>query len=93
MVQRERDPLTGASRHDVLMSEEDARGLSLAAGEAIRLVSDSGEFRGQVLIAPIKPGNLEVHWPEGMALLPGGAVDPESHEPDYNALVTVEKVT
>jgi molybdopterin-dependent oxidoreductase alpha subunit len=93
MVQRDRDPLTGASRHDVLMSEEDARGLSLAPGEEVRLVSDNGEFRGHVLIAPIKPGNLEVHWPEGMALLPGGAVDPESHEPDYNALVSVEKVT
>ena len=93
MIQRETDPLTGAGRRDVLMSAEDARRLSLAGGEAIRLVSDSGEFRGQVFIAPIKPGNLEVHWPEGMALLSGSAVDPESREPDYNALARVEKVT
>jgi len=40
--------------------------------------------------APIKPGNLEVHWPEGMSLLAGDAIDPDSMEPDYNATVTVE---
>jgi hypothetical protein len=42
--------------------------------------------------APIKPGNLEVHWPEGNILLSGDAIDPKSMEPDYNALVTLEPV-
>ena len=54
-------------------------------------VSESGEFRGTVFIAPIKPGNLEVHWPEGMALLSGEVVDWQSGEPDYNALVRLER--
>jgi molybdopterin-dependent oxidoreductase alpha subunit len=92
MVQRNLDPLTGAARHDVLMNVADAGGLSLADGAPVRLVSDSGEFRGFVKLAPIKPGNLEVHWPEGMPLLSASEVDPESREPDYNALVRVEKV-
>src|SRR5512143_3661463 len=91
MVQREIDPLTGAGRRDVFVSEEDARALSLSDGDAIRLVSESGEFRGTVFIAPIKPGNLEVHWPEGMALLSGEVVDWQSGEPDYNALVRLER--
>jgi molybdopterin-dependent oxidoreductase alpha subunit len=91
MVQRERDPLTGAARDDVLMSAADAGRLSLAEGTAIRLVSDSGDFRGRVKLAPIKPGNLEVHWPEGMSLLSATEIDPESREPDYNALVEVER--
>src|SRR5262249_11236190 len=91
MAQRETDPLTGASRDDVLVSAEDAGRLALSDGDAIRLVSGSGDFRGKVFIAPIKPGNLEVHWPEAMALLSGSVVDPESGEPDYNALVRVEK--
>ncbi len=91
MVQRETDPLTGARRRDVLMSAADAKALSLAEGEAIRLVSDSGEFHGDVRLAPIKPGNLEVHWPEGNPLL-SDAMDPDSGEPDYNAVVRVEKV-
>jgi molybdopterin-dependent oxidoreductase alpha subunit len=91
MVQRERDPLTGAARDDVLMSAADAGRLSLAEGTAIRLVSDSGDFRGRVKLAPIKPGNLEVHWPEGTSLLSATEIDPESREPDYNALVRVER--
>ena len=40
--------------------------------------------------APIKPGNLEVHWPEGNTRLSKTAIDPESLEPDSNAVVTVE---
>lgn len=92
MVQRETDPLTGARREDVLMSEQDARALSLSEEDPIRLVSEHGQFRGRVKLAPIKPGNLEVHWPEGMGLLSGQAIDPESLEPDYNASVRVEKL-
>ena len=65
---------------------------SLADGSGVRLISDSGEFRGFVKLAPMKPGNLEVHWPEGLPLLSPAEVDPESREPDYNALVRVEKL-
>jgi hypothetical protein len=39
----------------------------------------------------MRPGNHEVHWPEGNALL-GTSLDPDSMEPDYNALVTIERV-
>jgi hypothetical protein len=38
----------------------------------------------------IKPGNLEVHWPEASCLLSLEEMDHDSHEPDYNAVVTVE---
>jgi molybdopterin-dependent oxidoreductase alpha subunit len=92
MVQRQVDPLTDAARYDVLMSAADAGRMSLADGAGIRLVSESGEFRGFVKLAPMKPGNLEVHWPEGLPLLSATEVDPESREPDYNALVRVEKL-
>jgi predicted molibdopterin-dependent oxidoreductase YjgC len=91
MVQRGVDPLTGAARQDVLMSADDARRQSFPDGTSIRLVSDSGEFRGFVKVAPMKPGNLEVHWPEGLSLLSPSNVDPESEEPDYNAVVRVER--
>jgi molybdopterin-dependent oxidoreductase alpha subunit len=91
MVQREVDPLTGARRHDVLMSRGDGEALGLADGDPVRLRSDAGEYIGRVRFAAIKAGNLEVHWPEGMPLLSGSAVDPESGEPDYNAKVRVER--
>lgn len=76
MVQRETDPLTGAGREDVLISEADAGARGLSDGDRVRLASACGEFIGRAKVAPIKPGNLEVHWPEGMGLLSGSAVDP-----------------
>ncbi|MGH9368924.1 MAG: molybdopterin dinucleotide binding domain-containing protein, partial [Thermoanaerobaculia bacterium] len=91
MVQRQVDPLTGAAREDVLISPDDAATLGLGEGTPVRLVSENGEFRGRAKLAPIKSGNLEVHWPEAMSLL-STAADEESGEPDYNALVRIEKI-
>lgn len=93
MVQGPSDPLNGARRDEVLMSGEDAGRLGLAAGEQVRLRSRRGEMRARVRIAPMKAGNVEVHWPEGMALLDRARLDPGSGEPDYNALVTVERAS
>ena len=45
-----------------------------------------------VAIAPIKPRNLQVHWPEGNILLHPTRRSPESHVPDYNAFVRLERV-
>jgi molybdopterin-dependent oxidoreductase alpha subunit len=92
MVQREIDPLTDAGRDAVLMSEEDASRLGLRQADRIRLVSSAGAFSGRVHLAPIRAGNLEVHWPEGMALIAGPVLDPESREPSYDAVVTIERV-
>ena len=89
MVQKEIDPLTGAARDAVFVSAEDADRLGLANGAAIELASAHGRYRGRVFRAAIKPGNLEVHWPEGNILL-GPEIDPDSLEPDYNAVVTIE---
>ncbi|NEO72868.1 hypothetical protein [Moorena sp. SIO3H5] len=48
--------------------------------------------KGHIHIAPITPGNLQVHWPEGNVLLDKGKRSPEVDIPDYNALVRLEKV-
>jgi molybdopterin-dependent oxidoreductase alpha subunit len=92
MVQRNMDPLTGAVRDDILISPDDLRRLRLDEGAIVRLQSNCGVFRGRLKRAPIKPGNLEVHWPEGNVLLSASAVDPDSMEPDFNAVVTIEQV-
>jgi len=90
MVQRDVDPLTGSARDAVLMSEVDQVALGLQSGQRVRLTSPSGSLIGRIRTAPIKPGNLEVHWPEGNVLLAAASVDPQSMEPDYNAFVSVE---
>jgi anaerobic selenocysteine-containing dehydrogenase len=92
MVQHDLDPLTGARREDVLMSPEDAARLGVRDGDRIRLVSMTGSFTGRVRLDAMKPGNLEVHWPEANGLLSAAGVDALSREPDYNAVVRVERV-
>src|SRR5262249_54455917 len=92
MVQHEVDPLTGASRDDVLVSSEDAARLGITAGDRLRLTSPIGSFTGRARIDAMKPGHLEVHWPEGNVLLAREAIDAASREPDYNAVVTPEKL-
>ena len=89
MVQRDVDPLTGAARDDILISAEDLVRLGLDDGTRVTLRSEFGRFSGRLRAAPIKSGNLQVHWPEANEIL-GTLVDPESVEPDYNASVLIE---
>ena len=89
---RDVDPLTGARRDEVLVSAEDAERFGVSDGAPLRLRSAFGVYDGRARIAMIKPGNLEVHWPEGNTLLSASAIDPDSMEPDYNAVVTLARV-
>lgn len=93
MVHERRDALTGAAREAVLMSPVDADRLGLADGVAVRLRSAAGTLTGRVLRAPLTPGNLQVHWPEGEVLLDRTRRSPEARIPDYNAVVTLEPVS
>jgi molybdopterin-dependent oxidoreductase alpha subunit len=89
MVQESRDSLTGAGRDAVLMSAHDAERLGLADGQAVVVRGPAGELEGRVHLVSIAPGNVQVHWPEGNALIAGGVRSPEAGIPDYNARVTV----
>ncbi len=88
MVGAEVDPLIGAARNSVLMAAEDAARLRLEAGDVVVLRNEVGEYRGRVVMARVKPGSLQVYWPEANALIPAGRLDP-SGMPDYNATVEV----
>jgi molybdopterin-dependent oxidoreductase alpha subunit len=91
IVHQQRDPLNGARREDVLLSAPDAQSLGLADGDAIILRNEVGELRGRCRIAPIAPGNVQAHWPEGNVLIRRGVCDPECGIPDYNATVIIER--
>ena len=41
-------------------------------------------------LAPIAPGNLQIHWPEGNIIIRIGITDPAGGVPDYNTRVRVE---
>ena len=75
------------------MNEEDARRLALVDGDAVIVRSEVGEFHGRCRIAPIAPGNVQAHWPEGNALVKRGVCDPECGIPDYNANVEIKRAS
>lgn len=91
MVHNSRDPLTGASREDVLMNKNDADRNGLADGDQVLLISTAGRMLGRCMIAPIAPGNIQVHWPEGNVLIERGVSDPECGIPDFNTEVEIER--
>ena len=92
LIYAEVDPINGATRDAILMNPDDAARLHLMNHERVRLVNDVGGYEGRVLLAPIAPGNLQIHWPEGNVIIRRGVVDHGGGVPDYNATVTVEKV-
>jgi molybdopterin-dependent oxidoreductase alpha subunit len=92
LVYDEVDPLTGAARDAVFMNAEDAAELHLAHADRVALINDQGRLECRVFIAPIARGNLQIHWPEGNALIQRGLVDSIGGVPDYNARVRVEKL-
>ncbi len=92
MVHGAVDPLTGADRDAVYIDQADARALGGTDGSAVRLRSATGTMDGRLKLVRLPAGSLQVHWPEGNALIPAGAEhrEPRSAVPDYNAVVTVE---
>ncbi len=91
------DRTTGATRRDnIFISIEDAHRLGLREGDMILLRTTAAnsaarEMRGTCKIADVKSGTLQAFWPEANVLI-SSRLDPASHEPDYNAWVTLEKL-
>jgi molybdopterin-dependent oxidoreductase alpha subunit len=76
MVHEDIDASTTAPRDAIIMNPDDARGLHVSNGDWVRLRNDFGDYQGEVLIADVAPGTIEIHWPEGNVL-----VDPRARSP------------
>ncbi|HEY8547964.1 MAG TPA: FdhF/YdeP family oxidoreductase [Acidimicrobiales bacterium] len=94
MVHAAVDPLTGAGRDAVFVDEADAAALGVADGDRVRLTSATGTFDGTAKLVRLPARTLQVHWPEGNVLIPAGPGhrEPGSKVPDYNAVVTLERL-
>ena len=86
------DPLTGAGRDAVYIDKLDAHALGIDEGTPVVLRSAVGTFAGRAKLSRLPGRTLQVHWPEGNVLVPGGAEhrEPGSQVPDYNAVVSLE---
>ena len=87
MVHEQKDPLTGAMRDALFMAASDIDALGLGDGDRVVIRSDHGEMHARLHESPLRPGNVQVFFPEGNVLLRAGRRDPVSGVPDYNAVV------
>jgi anaerobic selenocysteine-containing dehydrogenase len=89
----ERDPITGArSRRDVLFAAADLEALGIREGDPVLLRSGRGELSGIARSGPCRRRHVQAFWPESNVLV-GRAYDPVSGEPDYSAVVSVERAS
>ncbi|PTX64531.1 molybdopterin-dependent oxidoreductase alpha subunit [Melghirimyces profundicolus] len=91
MIYGNTDPFNEAERRDVLIDGGDARKLHIGEGDAVVLYNRHGRFFGRARYAPIRSGNLGVHWPEGNVLFPKGVYEGHAGIPEYNTDVFLEK--
>jgi molybdopterin-dependent oxidoreductase alpha subunit len=89
MVFKRRDPLTGAHRDALFISEPDAAALGVGEGDAVRVRSESGEVAARVRLARVRPGNVQMFFPEANPVIAPGRRDPVALVPDYNATVEI----
>lgn len=93
MVFAETDPLTGAARDAVYIDTDDATRLGIADGDGVRLTSSTGTMSGTAHLVRIAAGSIQVHWPEGNVLIDAHVNADASKIPDYNAVVTIERIS
>ena len=93
MIFNEVDPLTGATRDAVYIDHRDAAALGVSEGDALRLTSSVGSMLSTAKLVNLPSRSLQVHWPEGNVLIEAGLNQDASRIPDYNAIVTIEKVS
>ncbi|WP_188454764.1 FdhF/YdeP family oxidoreductase [Virgibacillus oceani] len=91
MIYSDTDPFNDADRYDVLMNKEDGEKHQINEGDAIVVFNHHGTFNGRAKFVSLKSGNIEVHWPEGNALIPKGIYEEHAGIPEYNTAVIVEK--
>lgn len=91
MIYGKRDAFNGGIRSAVLLSQEDAKALSIADGDAVVLYNEHGTLYGKAKYEEILKGNLAVNFPEGNVLFPMGVYESQAGIPEYNIRVTMEK--
>ncbi len=91
MIYGEKDPFNDADRYDVLMNKDDAEKHNIQDSDAIVVYNKFGTFTGRAKIVPIRSGNIEVHWPEGNALIEDGVYEEFAGIPEFHTAVIVEK--
>jgi molybdopterin-dependent oxidoreductase alpha subunit len=91
IILHEKDRLHGgSSRMDVFISAAEAAKRGIKEGDKARIGNQLGQFIGVMRLMDIQEGAVQAYWPECNVVIPTRC-DPLSEEPDYHAVVWVEK--
>lgn len=86
VVYEEEDLYRGNAQRDVvMMAPEDAARLGLEEGERAVVETQAGRLEVTVSLAPIRPGNLAMYYPEANVLVPR-RLDPRSKTPAFKSV-------
>jgi anaerobic selenocysteine-containing dehydrogenase len=86
VVYEDEDLYRGNTRRDVVMiSEYDARRLSLREGEGVTVRTAVGSMHAHVAVIDIAPGSIAMYYPEANALVPR-KIDPQSKTPAFKSI-------
>jgi anaerobic selenocysteine-containing dehydrogenase len=91
MVQKKFDTLSDGHRNDLFFNPDDARELNLQNGDRVRVSNELGAFDGVCRVRSMASRCIAAYWPEANVLITR-RMDEVSGEPDYNAVVSVEKL-
>ncbi|WP_141732565.1 FdhF/YdeP family oxidoreductase [Oligoflexus tunisiensis] len=83
MAFRDLEPLAGARRHEVILSEVDMAALQLKPGDLVQVKSASGMLEAAVKPGRVRPQTVIAHWPESNVLIQRGRIDPECGIPAF----------
>jgi anaerobic selenocysteine-containing dehydrogenase len=89
----QKDPITASRRRDVvLFHADDLAERKIGDGDRVVIRSEVGVMEATARIGPCRRRHVQAFWPEANVLL-ARVYDPVSGEPDYNAVVSVERAT
>ncbi|MGE0328258.1 MAG: FdhF/YdeP family oxidoreductase [Polyangiaceae bacterium] len=85
------DPLTRqATRSTLFLDPRDLQSVGVEDGETILVRSEAGQMQAVARQGPCRQQHVQGFWPECNVLLPR-KYDPQSGEPDYGTVVTIER--
>lgn len=86
------DPLTGgATRSTILLDPRDMQAVGVDDGDSIVVRSEAGQMNAVARPGPCRQQHVQGFWPECNVLLER-RYDPQSGEPDYGAVVSIERL-
>lgn len=79
----DRDNLSGASRHQVILSKIDLESKGWREGQMVQVSSQQGRLKAEIRVGRIHSGMAMMYWPEANKLIDRDGLEPHSGMPAF----------